>query len=63
MHRRRAFTFATFHVNVQPSLQRAFPTAHDAPDRSFEQMLGEQLNALARVFDTGASRGQAAASA
>ena len=63
MPRRRAFTFATFDVHVQPSLQRAFPMARETPDRPFELMLGERLNALARVLDTGGSRGQPAASA
>ncbi len=62
MLHRRAFTFATFDVHVQPSLRRAFPMA-GAPEKSFEQLLGQRLDALARIFDTEASRGQAAASA
>ncbi len=62
MLRRRAFTFATFDVHVQPSLRRAFPMA-GAPEQSFEQLLGQRLEALARIFDTEASRGQAVASA
>ena len=63
MLRQRAFTFATFDLHVQPALQQVFPLTGGTSDRSFEQLLGERLDAVARIFDTKASRGQAAASA
>ena len=62
MPRRSAFSFEILDIHLQPSMRRAFSLADMAPT-IFELSLLDRLEALRRIFDDKADRGQVAAAA